>query len=272
MLDSPAMLALLAGLTTWGFTSFGAGLVFLSREFSRRTLDVMLGFAAGVMLAASFWSLLDPALAMAELTWGTWSFIPVALGFLAGAGLLRLIDIILPHIHPVANVADGIPSRLPRSALLIFAITLHNIPEGLAVGVAFGAAAANLADPALAATSGATFAGAITLMLGIGLQNLPEGLAVSVPLLREGFSRRKAFFYGQLSGAVEPVAAVIGAVVAASATSILPFTLAFAAGAMVFVVVEEVVPEAQASGHGDAATLGLIVGFVLMMCLDVAFA
>lgn len=273
MFESAAGLALLAGLVTWGFTSVGAGMVFLSREFSRCTLDVMLGFAAGVMLAASFWSLLDPALSMAEASWGQWAFVPVALGFLAGAALLRLVDIILPHIHPLAGVEDGMPSRLPRSALLIFAITLHNIPEGLAVGVAFGAVAVNFADPSLTgAATGATLAGAVTLMLGIGLQNLPEGMAVSVPLLREGFSRRKAFFYGQLSGAVEPVAAVIGALIAASAVSILPFALAFAAGAMVFVVVEEVIPEAQASGHGDAATLGLIVGFVLMMCLDVAFA
>lgn len=267
-MQSPALMALLAGLVTWGFTSAGAAMVFASREFSRRTLDIMLGFAAGVMIAASFWSLLDPALALARPSWGNFAFVPAAAGFLAGAGALRLMDLVLPHLHPLEGFEDGMPSRLPRSALLIFAITLHNIPEGLAVGVAFGAAAS--ADP-LAAASGAGMAGAMTLMFGIGLQNLPEGMAVSVPLLREGFSRRKAFFYGQLSGVVEPLAAVLGAVVAASAAAVLPYALAFAAGAMIFVVVEEVVPEAQASGHGDAATMGLILGFVIMMCLDVAF-
>lgn len=267
-MDSPALMALLAGLVTWGFTSVGAGAVFASREFSRRSLDIMLGFAAGVMIAASFWSLLDPALDMARPAWGRLAFVPAALGFLAGAGVLRLMDIVLPHLHPLEGFTDGMPSHLPRSALLIFAITLHNIPEGLAVGVAFGAAASG--DP-LAAASGATMAGALTLMFGIGLQNLPEGMAVSVPLLREGFSRRRAFFYGQLSGIVEPVAAVLGALVASAAAPVLPYALAFAAGAMIFVVVEEVVPEAQASGHGDAATMGLILGFVIMMSLDVAF-
>ena len=265
--SSPVGMALLAGCCTWAFTAFGAGMVYTAKSFSRRTLDVMLGFAAGVMIAASYWSLLAPALEMSSHL-GRLACVPVALGFLAGAGVLRLVDLILPHIHPTENVPDGPPSKLPRSALLVFAITLHNIPEGLAVGVAFGAAAGG--DP-LAAASGAGMAGAITLMFGIGLQNLPEGMAVSVPLLREGFSRRKAFFYGQLSGIVEPVAAVLGAVVAASAESALPYALAFAAGAMIFVVVEEVVPEAQASGHGDAATLGVMVGFVVMMCLDVGF-
>ena len=262
MLQHPAIMGLLAGLVTWGFTSLGAAAVFSPREFSRRSLDIMLGFAAGVMLAASFWSLLDPALELAGAGWGAWRFVPVAFGFLGGAVALRLLDILLPHLHPLEGFADGRPSRLPRSALLVLAITLHNIPEGLAVGVAFGASAAS---PEIG------FAGAVTLMLGIGLQNLPEGMAVSVPLLREGLSRRRAFFYGQLSGIVEPIAAVIGAAAASVAAPILPWTLAFAAGAMVFVVVEEVVPEAQASGNGDAATMGVMLGFALMMCLDVAF-
>lgn len=262
MLLHPAIMGLLAGLVTWGFTSLGAAAVFSPREFSRRSLDIMLGFAAGVMLAASFWSLLDPALEMARPGWGAWRFVPVALGFLGGAGVLRLLDIVLPHLHPLEGFEDGRPSHLPRSLLLVLAITLHNIPEGLAVGVAFGAAGAT---PELG------FAGAFTLMFGIGLQNLPEGMAVSVPLLREGLSRRKAFFYGQLSGIVEPVAAVIGAAAAAVAAPVLPWALAFAAGAMIFVVVEEVVPEAQASGNGDAATMGVMLGFALMMCLDVAF-
>lgn len=258
---SPVGMAFLAGIVTWGFTAAGAGLVYAAKEFSRRTLDVMLGFAAGVMIAASFWSLLAPALEMSA-DWGRLACIPVAAGFLAGAGILRLMDILLPHIHQMEGVADGLPSQLPRSALLVFAITLHNIPEGLAVGVAFGAVGTGAPE--------AGMAGALTLMLGIGLQNLPEGTAVSIPLLREGFSRRKAFFYGQLSGIVEPIAAVLGALAVSVAAPLLPFALAFAAGAMIFVVVEEVIPESHASGHGDAASLGVILGFVIMMCLDVA--
>ena len=253
-------MALLAGLVTWGFTAAGAGMVFASRSFSRRSLDIMLGFAAGVMIAASYWSLLAPALEMSAHL-GRLACLPVALGFLAGAGALRLVDLVVPHIHMMENVADGPASKLPRSVLLALAITLHNIPEGLAVGVAFGA---------VGSAPEAGLAGALTLMLGIGLQNLPEGLAVSVPLLREGFSRRKAFFWGQLSAVVEPIAAVLGALAVSVAAPVLPFALAFAAGAMIFVVVEEVIPEAHASGHGDAASLGAIVGFTVMMCLDVA--
>ena len=242
--SSPVGMALLAGCCTWAFTAFGAGMVYTAKSFSRRTLDVMLGFAAGVMIAASYWSLLAPALEMSSHL-GRLACVPVALGFLAGAGVLRLVDLILPHIHPTENVPDGPPSKLPRSALLVFAITLHNIPEGLAVGVAFGAAA-----------SGA-----------------PEAsIAGAMPLLREGFSKNRAFFFGQLSGIVEPIAAVFGALVVGIAEPILPFALAFAAGAMIFVVVEEVIPESHASGHGDAASLGVIIGFVVMMCLDVALA
>lgn len=257
---SPVGMALGAGLVTWGFTAAGAGMVFTAREFSRRSLDVMLGFAAGVMIAASFWSLLAPALEMATPAWGRWAFVPAAIGFIAGAGMLRLIDMILPHIHPMEGLEEGVHTKLPRCTLLVLAITLHNIPEGLAVGVAFGAVGSG---------SEAGLAGALTLMLGIAIQNLPEGLAVSVPLLREGFSRKKAFFYGQISGAVEPVAAVLGALAVNVAAPILPFAMAFAAGAMIFVVVEEVIPESHASGHGDAASLGVIAGFVIMMCLDV---
>ena len=259
--SSPAGMALLAGLATWGFTSIGAAMVYTAKSFSRRSLDVMLGFAAGVMIAASYWSLLAPALEMTAHL-GRWACIPVALGFLAGAGALRLMDFVLPHIHPTENVPDGPPSKLPRSALLVFAITLHNIPEGLAVGVACGAAASGAPE--------ASIAGALTLMFGIGLQNVPEGVAVSVPLLREGFSKHRAFFYGQLSGIVEPIAAVLGALAVGIARPVLPFALAFAAGAMIFVVVEEVIPESHASGHGDAASVGVVIGFVVMMCLDVA--
>lgn len=264
ILHSPGFMALLAGLCTWAFTSVGAGVVFFGREpLSRRTLDIMLGFAAGVMIAASYWSLLAPAL---EITapMGRWSFLPVALGFLGGAVVLRIIDMVTPHLHQAADKADGPSSGLPKSFLLILAITLHNIPEGLAVGVSMGASQFE--------GSPVTLTDALTLMLGIGLQNLPEGMAVSVPLLRDGFSRKRAFFYGQLSGFVEPVAAVLGAVAVGFVQPFLPVALAFAAGAMIFVVVEEVIPESQASGNGDAATMGCMVGFVVMMCMDVALS
>lgn len=257
----PILLAGAAGLFTWGMTAAGAAVVLAgSKPPSRRLLDAMLGAAAGVMIAASYWSLLAPALEGAA-DWGRLAFVPVAAGLLAGAGVLRLIDMLLPHIHPVSNEADGPPSRLPRSFLLILAITMHNIPEGLAVGVSMGATQFPGSDVDLTA--------AVTLALGIGLQNLPEGLAVAVPLVREGYSKRRAFFFGQLSGLVEPAAAVIGAAAVGMAQPLLPFTLAFAAGAMLFVVVEEVIPEAQASGHSDAATTGAILGFTVMMCLDV---
>lgn len=261
--QNPIWAALFAGLITWFFTSLGAATVYLSKDFSRKTLDIMLGFAGGVMIAASIWSLLNPALHIAEETWGKWRFFPAAGGFLLGAAILRAIDYILPHIHPQLNMEEGMCSRLPRNTLLVLAITLHNIPEALAVGVAFGATAS---DPHFG------YAGAIILMLGIGLQNLPEGMAVSLPLLREGCSRGKSFFIGQMSGIVEPIACICGAWLASLAVSVLPWTLGFAAGAMIFVTVEEVIPESQASGNGDAATMGLMLGFVIMMCLDVAFS
>lgn len=261
-LHHPVFMALLAGLCTWGFTSVGAAAVFFGKEpASRRTLDIMLGFAAGIMIAASYWSLLAPALESSSHL-GRWAFAPVAVGFLGGAFVLRLIDYLTPHLHQASGVSDGPPSALPKSFLLVLAITLHNIPEGLAVGVGIGASQIE--------GSSVSLVDALTLMLGIGLQNLPEGMAVSVPLMRDGFSRTKAFFYGQLSGFVEPVAAVIGAAGVALVQPLLPMALAFAAGAMIFVVVEEVIPESQASGNGDAATMGCIIGFVVMMCLDVA--
>lgn len=262
LIASPALAGLYAGLVTWFFTSLGAAAVFLRQQFSRKTLDIMLGFAAGVMLAASVFSLLNPALDLAK-DMNKWRFIPASAGFLLGGLVLRLLDYVMPHLHPLMNCPDGPPCRLPRNLLLILAITLHNIPEALAVGVAFGAVAI---DPALGA------AGAITLMFGIGLQNVPEGMAVSIPLLRDGMSRSKAFFFGQLSGIVEPIAAVAGAVLSSMALPMLPWALGFAAGAMVFVAVEEVIPEAHASGNGDAATIGVMIGFACMMCLDVAFA
>lgn len=260
---SPILMGLYAGLVTWLFTSLGAGAVFLKKDFSRKTLDAMLGFAAGVMLSASFFSLINPALELAREDYGQWRVLPVSLGFLGGAILLRLLDYLIPHLHFLTNQRDGKPSALSRNFLLIFAITLHNIPEALAVGVAFGAVAV---DPDLGISS------AIVLMFGIGLQNIPEGLAVSVPLMRDGMSRIKSFFFGQISGFVEPIACVVGAFIGSFALSILPWTLSFAAGAMIFITVEEVIPETSASENGDIATMSLIFGFLCMMCLDVLFA
>lgn len=257
----PVILGLLAGLFTWIFTAAGAASVYLSRQFSRKTLDIMLGVTGGVMLAAAIWSLLNPALELAKDNWGVWRCVPTSLGFIIGATILRVLDFILPHIHPRGE-ADGPKSRLPKNFLLVLAITLHNIPEALAVGVGIGA---SVIDPKLG------FAPAILLMLAIGFQNLPEGLAVSMPLLKEGYSRHKAFFIGQLSGIVEPLAAMVGALLASIALPFLPWALSIAAGAMIFVTIEDVIPEAQSSGNCDASTMGFIAGFVFMMCLDVVF-
>ncbi|MBG0776649.1 MAG: ZIP family metal transporter [Desulfovibrionaceae bacterium] len=259
----PVLQALAATLFTWFVTALGAGVVFLTKNMSRRMLDVMLGFAAGVMTAASYWSLLAPAIEMSAHM-GSLSWVPAAVGFVSGAVFLRLVDMFLPHLHLNAPMseAEGVSTSWRRSTLLVAAITLHNIPEGLAVGVAFGAVAAGLPS--------ATLAGAVALALGIGIQNFPEGTAVAVPLRREGFSRMRAFLYGQASGLVEPVAGVVGAAAVLVAQPILPYALAFAAGAMIFVVVEEVVPESQSSGNGDLATMGVIFGFTIMMVLDVA--
>jgi len=242
-------------------TAAGAAMVFLSRDFSRKALDAMLGFAAGVMIAASYWSLLAPAIEMAEgMSIPAW--MPATAGFLLGAAFLRLMDILLPHFHPGQATAEGISTTWKRTTLLVMAITLHNFPEGLAVGVAFGAVAAGYES--------ATLAGAIALAIGIGIQNFPEGTAVSMPLRREAVSRSRAFWYGQLSGIVEPVAGVLGASLVVIARPILPYALAFAAGAMIFVVVEELIPESQTGGHSHAATLGAMLGFAVMMTLDVA--
>jgi ZIP family zinc transporter len=235
------------------------------REVDRRLLDAALGFTAGVMIAASFWSLLAPSIALsAEM--GLIEWVPPLIGFCAGAAAMRMADWLLPHLHLFSadGTAEGISTHLQRSALLVLAITLHNIPEGLAVGVAFGAASAGVET--------ATLGAATALAIGIGLQNCPEGTAVSVPLRREGLSRAKSFWYGQLSAWVEPIAAVIGASAVMAMRPILPYALAFAAGAMIFVVVEEVIPESQTGGHTDVATMGAIGGFALMMVLDVALA
>ncbi len=259
----PIWQAFLATCFTWFLTALGSAVVFIFKTINRRVLDGMLGFAAGVMIAASFWSLLAPAIEMAEES-SLPAFIPAVVGFLAGGFFLLLIDKILPHLHPgfPKSESEGISTSWERSILLILAITLHNIPEGLAVGVAFGALAADL--PA------ASLAGAMALALGIGIQNFPEGTAVSVPLRREGFSLFKSFWYGQLSGIVEPVAGVLGAVAVIVMKPILPYALAFAAGAMIFVVVEELIPESQLEKNTDIATIGTLLGFAVMMTLDVA--
>jgi zinc transporter, ZIP family len=243
----------------------GAATVFAARSVSRRLLDGMLGFAAGVMIAASYWSLLAPAIEMARQD-GVPPWLPASVGFLLGAIFLRGIDFILPHVHlgMPSDEAEGLHTTWRRVILLVLAITLHNIPEGLAIGVAFGAAANDIPS--------ASITGAIALALGIGLQNFPEGLAVAMPLRREGFSRLKSFWYGQLSALVEPIAGVLGVAAVLVARPILPYALGFAAGAMIFVVIEEVIPESQSGGHPDLATMGTILGFVVMMCLDVALS
>ncbi|HOD12036.1 MAG TPA: ZIP family metal transporter [Candidatus Omnitrophota bacterium] len=260
----PIMQALGAGVFTWGLTALGAAFIFVTQKFSQKVFDAMLGFAAGVMIAASFWSLLAPAIAMAQDN-GQIAWLPAALGFFLGALFLRLIDMILPHLHLgfSSSESEGIKTSWQRSILLVLAITLHNIPEGLAVGVAIGAAASGFPE--------ATVAAAIALTAGIGIQNIPEGFAVSVSLRREGLSKMKSFWYGQLSAVVEPLFAVIGAAAVLWAKPLLPYALGFAAGAMIFVVVEEVVPESQRNGHTDLATAGTIIGFIIMMILDVAF-
>ena len=258
---SPVEQALAAGLFTWGMTAAGAGLVFFFKEVNRKILDGMLGFAAGVMIAASFWSLLAPAIEHSEQSNPfLGGIVPVLFGFLLGGACMRLIDIFLPHLHPGAppEETEGIKTTWHRSMLLVSAITLHNIPEGLAVGVAFGAAA-----------SGDGIGAAIALAIGIGIQNFPEGAAVSLPLRREGLSRKESFWWGQLSALVEPIAAVLGAAVVVYMDPLLPYALAFAAGAMIFVVVEELVPEAHRGGNGDIATMGVMLGFSVMMVLDV---
>jgi ZIP family zinc transporter len=259
----PWLQALVAALFTWGVTALGAAIVLVTRRLEQRLLDSMNGFAAGVMVAASFWSLLAPAIELAADS-GLPSWIPPTAGFLLGAAFLALADRLLPHLHPglPASAAEGPPTQWRSSVLLVLAITLHNIPEGLAVGVAFGAAAAGKPE--------ATFAAAVVLALGIGLQNFPEGVAVALPLRGHGMSRGKSFWYGQLSGVVEPVAAVLGAAAVTVFGPLLPYALAFAAGAMIFVVVEELIPASQRQGHTDLATASTLLGFTVMMVLDVA--
>jgi zinc transporter, ZIP family len=260
----PILQALVATIFTWFVTALGAATVFGFKSVNRRILDSLLGFAAGVMIAASYWSLLAPAIEMAELDGGI-PWLPAVVGFLLGGAFLWSVDKVLPHLHigyPLEE-AEGIKTKWQRSVLLVLAITLHNFPEGLAVGVAFGAIAAGLPS--------ADLSGAVALAIGIGIQNFPEGLAVAAPLRREGLSRWKSFMMGQASGLVEPIAGVLGAAAVIFIKPILPYALAFAAGAMIYVVVEELIPEAQLDRQDThLATIGVMLGFAVMMILDVA--
>lgn len=260
----PVVQALLASLFTWGMTALGAATVLFRKKVNRAFLTTILGFASGVMIAASFWSLLAPAISLsAELNVPAW--LPASVGFLAGGAILFGVDKLLPHLHPGAplSTAEGIPTSWRKSVLLVIAVSLHNIPEGLSVGVAFGAAAAGV--------NNATLGAAIALAIGIGLQNFPEGMAVSLPLRGEGLSAGKSFWWGQLSGFVEPIAAVLGALAAITLRSLLPYALAFAAGAMIYVVIEELIPEGRKAENAHLCTLGAMAGFVVMMIMDVAF-
>ncbi|HEX6915747.1 MAG TPA: ZIP family metal transporter [Chitinophagaceae bacterium] len=260
----PIWSALIATVFTWLVTATGASLVFFFKTMHRGVLDGMLGFTGGVMVAASFWSLLNPAIEMSEHLYPSMKWMPAATGFLAGALFIFSLDRYTPHLHINFGIEEkeGVKTKLHRTTLLILAITLHNIPEGLAVGVLFGAAAEGMTE--------ATVGGAIALAMGIGIQNFPEGIAVSMPLRRHGVSRSRSFFYGQLSAIVEPVAGVIGALAVIYMQPVLPFALAFAAGAMIYVVVEEVIPETQRDKYTDVSVLGFIGGFLVMMVLDVA--
>ena len=274
--NNPIIQALYAGLFTWILTACGAGLVFFFKSSNRKLLDASLGFTGGVMIAASFWSLLSPAIEYVELQnelglSSTPGWLPPAIGFFVGALFLYFIDKLIPHLHLFAkeDEAEGPKTDLKKTVLLVLAIAIHNIPEGLAVGVAFGA----LASPDLLGLDGSsvfTIGSAVALGMGIGIQNFTEGFAVSMPLRRMGVSKLKSWQWGQLSAIVEPIFAVIGAAIVMTVLPILPYALAFAAGAMIFIVVEEVIPESQRGGNTDLATMGLIAGFIVMMCLDVA--
>ena len=253
--------AFYATIFTWLMTALGASLVFFVKKLNRMVLDGLLGFTGGVMVAASFWSLLSPGIEMSPGE-GFIKVLPASIGFALGALFIFLLDKILPHIHINFKDSEGIKTPWHKTTLLVLAITLHNIPEGLAVGVLFGGVSLGLPE--------ATISGAVVLALGIGIQNFPEGIAVSMPMRRLGASRIKSFWYGQLSAIVEPLAAVLGAFAVTFFSPLLPYALSFAAGAMIFVVIEEVIPETQQDKYTDFATMGFILGFIIMMTLDVA--
>lgn len=262
---NPVYQAGLAGIFTWLCTVLGASSVFFVKEVNDRFLAIMQGCAAGIMTAASFWSLLAPALEHASQEGGPLpAWIPAAVGFLVGGLFLRSIDYIIPHIHYAGDHGDTnvMKSKISRTWMLFLAVTIHNLPEGMALGVAFAAAGSGI--------EGASLTSAISLAIGIGIQNIPEGSALSLPLRAEGRSKWDAFNLGQLSALVEPLGAILGAFAVIVVSQILPYALSFAAGAMIFVVVEELIPESQASNNTDNATLAFMVGFVIMMILDVA--
>ncbi len=273
--QEPIIQALIAGLFTWILTAIGAGLVFFFKSSNRKILDMSLGFTGGVMIAASFWSLLAPAIDYVEMQNKMGlskmpSWLVPTIGFLFGAMFLFVLDKIIPHLHLFNNKkdAEGLSTNWKKTILLVLAIALHNIPEGLAVGVAFGA----LAHPEFLGIEMEgifTLGTAVALAVGIAIQNFPEGFAVSMPLRRQGLSRFKSWQWGQLSAIVEPIFAVIGAAIVIQILPILPYALSFAAGAMIFIVVEEVIPESQKGGNTDLATVGLVLGFIVMMGLDV---
>lgn len=259
---SPIILALIGTCFTFLITSAGAAMVFFVRNgVNQRIQHGFLGFAAGVMIAASVWSLLIPAIDIAEAQ-GLVGWIPAGGGFVIGGVFLFILDKLLPHLHIESDTPEGIKSSFKRTTMLVLAVTLHNIPEGMAVGLSFGVAAQSGSPAALTS--------AFALALGIGLQNFPEGAAISLPLKNEGFSTTKSFVYGALSGIVEPIAGVIGVMLIGSVTGIMPWMLAFAAGAMIYVVVEELIPESQSTEHSHAGTIGTMLGFLIMMILDVA--
>ncbi len=259
---SPILMALFGTLFTYFLTAFGSSFVFLFKSYNKKFVDFMLGFAAGVMIAASFWSLLLPSIEMSK-EMGKNPIFATAVGFILGSIFIRLLDFLLPHLHMGESKAEGLPANFKKIVLLTLAVTIHNIPEGLAVGVAFGSLGVE--------GSTTTLVSAIALAIGIGIQNIPEGSAISLPLRAEGFSTFKSFFIGQLSAIVEPIFGVIGALLVIVAKSILPYALSFAAGAMIYVVVEELIPESQNSKNTDIATMGTLLGFLIMMILDVSF-
>jgi ZIP family zinc transporter len=260
---NPIAQALAAGFVSWGGSATGALAVFFTQRIEQRLLDVVLGFAGGIMLAASFWSLLHPSIELSA-DYGPLRWFPASMGILAGLLFLHMVDQWLPRLQLAApdKEAKGLPSRWRRTTLLILAIMLHNIPEGLALGVVFGAIGGG--------SSPVSLAGALGLMVGIAFHNLPEGMAVALPLRREGLSPLRSFLYGQISAAVEPAAAVLGAAAALMAEVVLPYAMGFAASAMLYVVVREVIPETQSSGHPVAATMGIMLGFTLMMAVSVS--
>ena len=243
-------------------TTLGSGMVFLMKDkINPKVQKLLLGFASGVMIAASIWSLITPSIEMAEEQ-GKVSWIPASIGFLLGVVFLLILDSLIPHLHLDSKKPEGIKAKLKNTTMMILAVTLHNIPEGMAVGVVFAGI--------LAQNTTMTLAGAFSLSIGIAIQNFPEGAIISMPLKNEGISKSKAFLYGTLSGIVEPIGAVITILLTSIVTPVLPYLLSFAAGAMIYVVVEELIPESQAGEHSNIGTIGVAIGFVIMMILDIA--